>query len=113
MDVSGGLTGAEVSGVLGGKPSEVSRAGPDGKAPKAAEAYGSGPDGKPSEAAEAGVPLTSSLHFSISFAATRASKEGFFVPRELPLLDCHYFQDLLSQWQNSYIHNSYNTRIHL
>jgi hypothetical protein len=48
---------AEVSGVLGGKPSKVSRAGLDGKASEAPEASGAGPDGKPSEVAEAGVPL--------------------------------------------------------
>jgi hypothetical protein len=53
-----GWKGTEVSGALGGKPSEVSGASPDGKAsevPEAAGASGSGLDGKPSEA---GVPLT-------------------------------------------------------
>jgi hypothetical protein len=56
--------GTEVSGAPGGKPSEVSEAGPDGKAseaPEAAGASGLGLDGKLSEAAEAGVPLTTSV----------------------------------------------------
>jgi hypothetical protein len=80
MDVPGGLAdgymAAEVSGAPGGKPSEVSGAGPDRKVSEAPKASGAGLDGKPSEAAKAGVPLTLSKITSLRTAIIRSPAGG-------------------------------------
>lgn len=73
----GRIEGCRVSGAPGGKLSEASGAGPDGKASKAAKVSGAVPDGQLSEAAEVGVPLTSMSNLLSGEAISTASCQRF------------------------------------